>query len=78
MGDRSNVRITKNEDGQYFFVVYNFAVLRHKTTTKLLMFVFSFDSNNKLNDLFLLERLLFLMTFLVRGQILYGTSRETL
>ena len=78
MGARSDVRITKNEDGQYFFVVYNFAVLRHKTTMKLLMFVFSFDSNNKLNDLFLLERLLFLMTFLVRGQILYGTSRETL
>ena len=35
----------------YLFVRYNRTVLRHKTTTKLLIFVFSLDSNNKLNDL---------------------------
>ena len=35
---------------QYPFVLYNRAVLPHKTTTKLLIFVFSFDLNNKLND----------------------------
>ena len=27
-------------------VLYNSAVLRHKTTTKVLLFVFTFDSNN--------------------------------
>ena len=36
--------------GQYPFVLYNRAVLPHKTTTKLLIFVISFDLNNKLND----------------------------
>ena len=38
------------EDGQYPFVLYNRAVLPDKTTTKLLIFVFSFDLNNKLKD----------------------------
>ena len=38
------------EDGQYPFVLYNRAVLPHKTTTKLLIFVFSFDLNSKLNN----------------------------
>ena len=36
--------------GSTLFVLYNRAVLRHKTTTKRSKFVFSFDSNNKLND----------------------------
>ena len=59
------------------FVLYNCTVLRHKTATKLLIytvFVFWFDSNNKLNDLILLEKAdVTLMTFLVKRQILYGT-----
>ena len=38
---------TGYEDGQNVFVLYNRAVL---PTTKLLIFVFSFDLNNKLND----------------------------
>ena len=38
------------KDGQYPFVLYNRAVLPHKTTTKLLIFVFSFDLSNKEND----------------------------
>ena len=40
---------TGYEDGQYAFILYNQVVLTHKTATKLLIFVFSFDSN-KLND----------------------------
>ena len=61
MGNQSDLNmalgITKNEDRQNPFVLYNCVVLRHKKrTTKLLMFVFSFDSNNKLNDLILLEK----------------------
>ena len=39
------------EDGQYPFVLYNHAALTHKTTMQLLIFVFLFDLNNKLNDL---------------------------
>ena len=34
---------TGYEDGQYPFVLYNGAVLPHKTTTKLLIFVFLLD-----------------------------------
>ena len=34
--------MTGYEDGQYPFVLYNRVVLQHKTTTKLLIFVFSF------------------------------------
>ena len=41
---------TGYEDWQYSFVLYNRAVLPHNTTTKLLVFVFSFDLNNKLNN----------------------------
>ena len=43
---------TGYEDGQYPFVPYNRAVLPciNLKTTKLLIFVFSFDLNNKLND----------------------------
>ena len=40
---------TVYEDGQYPFVLYNHAILTHKTKTKLLIFVLSFDLNNKLN-----------------------------
>ena len=36
--------------GSTLFVLYNRAVLQHKTTMKCSKFVFSFDSNNKLND----------------------------
>ena len=35
---------------EYPIALYNRAVLPHKTTTKLLIFVFSFDFSNKLND----------------------------
>ena len=41
---------TGYEDGQYPFVLYNCAVLRLETKTKLLPFVFQFDYSNKLND----------------------------
>ena len=62
---------TGNEGGH---VLYNRAILRHKTATKLLIFVFSFDSNNKLNDLIvgvLLETgRMFLMTQVTKN-ILY-------
>ena len=34
---------TDYEEGQYPFVLYNCEVLTHKTTMKLLIFVFSFD-----------------------------------
>ena len=60
---------TGYKDGQYPFVLYNRAVLPDRTTTKLLIFVFSFDLNNKLKDL--------IVESLVRndihswGQILY-------
>ena len=41
MGARSDVSmalgITRNNDGQYPFVLYNCTVLRHKTATKLLI-----------------------------------------
>ena len=36
---------TGDEDGQYPFVLYNHVALTHKTTTKLLIFVFSIDLN---------------------------------
>ena len=35
-----------NESGQYPFVLYNGAVLRHKTTAKPIIFFFLFDYNN--------------------------------
>ena len=71
MGDRSDVRISWNEDGQYPFVLYNCTVLRHKTTRR---FVFSLDSINKLNDLTLIVKAhVFIITFQVKGHILYGT-----
>ena len=41
---------TGYKDGQYPFVLYNRAVLPDRTTMKLLIFVFSFDLNNKLKD----------------------------
>ena len=41
---------TGYKDGQYPFVLYNRAVLPDRTTRKLLIFVFSFDLNNKLKD----------------------------
>ena len=47
---RETFSTTGYEDGQYLFVLYNRAVLRHETKTKLLIFVFLFDYNNKLND----------------------------
>ena len=40
--------MTRYKDGQYPFVLYKRAILRHKT--KLLIFVLSFDFNNKLHD----------------------------
>ena len=69
MGARSDVSmalgITRNNDGQYPFVLYNCSYT---------VFVFWFDSNNKLNDLILLEKAhVILMTFQVKRQILYGT-----
>ena len=46
-GDNSG---TGYEDGLYSFVLYNRAVLRHKTYDEITPFVFSFHYNNKLND----------------------------
>ena len=46
-GDNSG---TGYEDGQYSFVLYNCAVLRHQTYDEITPFVFSFHYNNKLND----------------------------
>ena len=42
---------TGYKDGQYPFVLYNRAVLWHKTKTKLLIFDFYIDCYNKPNDL---------------------------
>ena len=42
---------TGDEDELYPFVLYNHVALTHKTTMQLLIFVFLFDLNNKLNDL---------------------------
>ena len=63
--------------GQYPFVLYNRTVLTHKTMMKLLIFVFSFNLNNKLNDLIvrsLLEESLVFNDSHSRGQILYGSK----
>ena len=37
---------TRDEDGQFAFVLDNSAILRNKATTKLVIFFFSFDCNN--------------------------------
>ena len=68
-----------DENRQYPFVFYNCAVLSHKTT-KLLIFVFSFDLNNKLNDLIIgsLVRSRFLkMAFIIRVKSYMEVSSET-
>ena len=68
---------TGYEDGQYPFVLYNCAVVTHKTT-KLLILVFPFDLN-KLNDpifgdLYLVrsKSRVFKDIHNMHGQILYG------
>ena len=56
-----------------FSTTARFCDIKQQRNCSYTVFVFSFDSNNKLNDLILLEKAhVILMTFLVKGQILYG------
>ena len=76
MGARSDVSmalgITRNNDGQS--TTARFCDIKQQRNCSYTVFVFWFDSNNKLNDLILLEKAhVILMTFLVKLQILYGT-----
>ena len=70
---------TGYEDGLYPFVLYNRAVLSHKTMTKLLIFVFLFHLNNKLNvgSLVRSKSHVFKMTFMVRVKSYMEVSSET-
>ena len=64
--------ITRNNDGHtlLFSTTARFCDIKQQRNCSYTVFVLWFDSNNKLNDLILLEKAhVILMTFLVKRQI---------